>query len=112
MSRLYKSTVDLKLHVIRIGKLMGHTMALHRPTSKQMTPAAVIVRTLERRIITTQGWQDLVMQRGESGPLPKAFNEGHRRRGVDIASARAWLGKRRVLKRAPKRTVFTLKRLR
>eukprot|EP00435_Cladocopium_sp_Y103_P041761 s1353_g11.t1 len=106
---MHRSTLCLKLQILRLGKLLSHSVALHHPTLRQMPPAQVLARRLGTAVFTDQQWKDWVVLQRNTGntsrsKLPLAARKPvERQQGVLQKMKRPAAQKR-------KRTPFTLER--
>ncbi len=66
---MHQATLVLKLHILKVGKLIAHNQALYRPASKQMDQGVVLARKLgSMRLWSTRTWhawcKSMVQRRG------------------------------------------------
>ena len=111
--RVHQATMATKLSIFHLGKMMVHTLASFRPTSRQMLPSHIRARALSQDAITAEAWESLCECREGRKPLTKAVPGLHKWHRVNVARVRAWLGLQRTCKvdrPRKKRTVFTLDR--
>lgn len=54
---MHRSTLVLKLQILRLGKLLAHNVALYAPTSRQMPAAQVLARRLGVPVWTDKTWK-------------------------------------------------------
>jgi hypothetical protein len=105
---MHRSTLSLKLNILRLGKLMSHNLALFSPTARQMPGAHVLARRLGKPVWTKDTWLAWVedgRKNGESLPYKKRLLEEQR-----LTSRKARAKRPACVKRTRKRTVFTLPR--
>jgi hypothetical protein len=55
---IHQATVQLKLQVMGLSKLIAHNSAMYRPTSRQMSASAVLARSTCCPIWTNRSWRD------------------------------------------------------
>ena len=111
--RVHQATLATKMEIFSLGKLMTHTLAAYRPTTRQMPPSHVRARALAQDAFTEEAWRRLCERRRGRRALRKAVTRLHLWRCVNTDRVRAWLRKRPAAecKRQPKkRTVFSLQR--
>ena len=55
--QMHQSTLQLKLRVLKLGKLMSHNSALYQHTSKQLPHSVVLARASRRALWSEEAWQ-------------------------------------------------------
>ncbi|CAJ1423131.1 unnamed protein product, partial [Effrenium voratum] len=66
VQQLHRSTLQLKLRVLFLGKLLAHNMALYHPTARQMPSAHVLARRLGQSLWTKDEWSEWAAQTREA----------------------------------------------
>ena len=103
---MHRSTLCLKLQILRLGKLLSHNLALYSPTARQMPGAHVLARRLGEPLWTAESWT--------------AWSKTTREEGLLLPLKKRRLQEQRVIskamkkpashKKSRKRTAFTLER--
>eukprot|EP00438_Fugacium_kawagutii_P003693 Skav206833 [mRNA] locus=scaffold3672:167985:175192:- [translate_table: standard] len=57
---LHKSTLDMKLHILGLAKLLSHNASLYSPTARQMFSSHVLARRLGAGLWTVEAWREWV----------------------------------------------------
>ena len=103
---MHQSTLQLKLRVLTLGKVLPHYGALRYPTLSQMSSGLVLARIVTASVWTEDTWKQWCDGR-EKADLPL-----QRDRSEEVKKVSDWVSKkpagRNGLKR--KRTVFTVER--
>jgi hypothetical protein len=55
--QIHQSTVQLKLQIMSLAKLIEHNNAMYRPTSRQMSASTLLARSLACPIWTSKSWR-------------------------------------------------------
>ena len=106
---MHRSTLVLKLQILRLGKLLAHNVALYTPTSRQMPAAQVLARRLGVSLWTDKTWKAWSMEQKGQGRAPRAsLPLAKQRKAEKLAVAGA--KKRPASGHRRKRTAFTLER--
>eukprot|EP00439_Symbiodinium_sp_Y106_P058484 s676_g8.t1 len=104
--QMHQSTLQLKLRVLTLGKVLPHYGALRYPTLSQMSSGLVLARIVTASVWTEDTWKQWCDGR-EKADLPL-----QRDRSEEVKKVSDWVSKkpagRNGLKR--KRTVFTVER--
>ncbi len=127
---MHKATLVLKLHILRLAKLLSHNQSMYRPASKQMDQSVVLARRLGTvKLWTATSWKAWCRAfTSQRGRVLKSHGPLNAQVATERASLRAWkrpAAAKAILRRpagstplAPKRakgvpskrTPFTLKR--
>ena len=59
-SLLHKSTLDIKLHILTLAKLLSHNSCLYSPTARQMVSGHVLARRLGGGLWNSDAWNSWV----------------------------------------------------
>lgn len=106
---MHRSTLQLKLEIMHLAKLLPHQLALHSPTTRQIPSSHVLAG---KRLWTPATWQSWIMEQRASGKV--------RRRDLELAAQKQ--DEVQAVREAPvgglkrpagiprKRTPFTLER--
>jgi hypothetical protein len=117
---VHKSTLRLKLLVMRTAKLLCHDAAMRFPTARQMSHSVVLARCAARPIWSPASWRRWCAELAGGVRKRKAQVPLHERRLIDMAAVHAWVQKRpaadkrpaaAAAKRSLKRTAFNRKRV-
>lgn len=74
--QLHRSTLELKLQVLRSSKLLARNTALYSPTARQMPAAHVMARRLGQPLWSANSWSEWVSeQRNADGALAQTLQE-------------------------------------
>ena len=111
---LHQSTMELKLRVFQLYKLMAHFVSMRRPTTRQMAPKRVVAAAAMKPLFTPKAWKQWCDELGRDGV-------GQQKADLPLLSKRTQQSSivRQALKKKPakkvvslkKRTAFTLKRV-
>ena len=66
---MHRSTLSLKLHILRFGKALPHFLALQKPTVRQIDPGVVLARAAAQSPWNTKAWSEFA-QTCEKASLP------------------------------------------
>lgn len=102
---LHRSTLQLKLRILRLAKLLAHNTALYSPTTRQIPSSHVLARRLAGPVWTTKAWKTWVLEQRATGPAELPLQAQRRKEQAAIQSC-----KRPAAQRNRKRTPFTLER--
>eukprot|EP00435_Cladocopium_sp_Y103_P025845 s3264_g6.t1 len=101
---MHRSTLTLKLNILRLGKLLSHNLALYSPTARQMPAVHILARRLGQSLWTEKAWTNWVEAGHKHGAiLPQKAKRLHEQQLVQSI-------KRPAHKSCRKRTAFTLER--
>ena len=70
--QMHQSTLQLKLRVLKLGKLMSHNSALYQHTSKQLPHSVVLARASRRALWSEEAWQTWCKELRDDGAVSKA----------------------------------------
>ncbi|CAJ1456297.1 unnamed protein product, partial [Effrenium voratum] len=105
VQQLHRSTLQLKLRVLFLGKLLAHNMALYHPTARQMPSAHVLARRLGQSLWTKDEWSEWAAQTREAKlKAPIRVQVAHEQAAI----AASGLKRPAAEGKARKRTPFTL----
>ena len=109
--QLHRSTLELKLQVIRLAKLLAHGGALYSPTARQITSGHVLARRLGQPLWSTAAWKAWVeQQRADQTYQRKSLPLAAQRMEEQAIIATSKGRTRPAKKPAARRTPFTLQR--
>jgi hypothetical protein len=113
--KLHTATLELKLSILHLAKLLAHNSALYRHTTKQVGQAAILARVTRKSPWTARQWERWCQSLFENRqkPLNKAVLQLYPQRQQQVAAVRAMTPSKKPaaagLKR--KRTPHTLERV-
>ena len=117
---VHKSTLRLKLLVMRTAKVLCHDAAMRFPTARQMSYGVVLARCSARPVWTPASWRAWCSELNGCARKRKATVPLHEQRQKDVAAVHAWVQKRPAAMKRPatdtlgrqlKRTPFNRKRM-
>ena len=109
--QLHRSTLELKLQVIRLAKLLAHGGALYSPTARQITSGHVLARRLGQPLWSAAAWKAWVeQQRADQTYQRKSLPLAAQRMEEQAIIATSKGRTRPAKKPAARRTPFTLQR--
>lgn len=114
---MHRSTLCLKLDILRLGKLLSHNTSLYSPTARQMPQSHVLARRLGTPVWDRAAWESWVVEQRKSGrtsrsDMPLAKRRQSERDAVhqtNLKRPAATTFKRPASQRR-KRTAFTMQR--
>lgn len=105
---LHRATLQLKLNIFRLAKLLSHNAALYSPTARQIPSSHLLARRLAVPVWTPRAWKEWVDQQRQNGVVEPPLQA---QRAQDKETIRKKTLKRPgSQKRSRKRTPFTLQR--
>lgn len=111
VQRLHRSTLQLKLDVLHLAKLLPHQLALTMPTSRQMASGHILARRLGSPLWTKTGWKEWVAESRDRISQRQLKLSAHRLEEAALAKSIPAAYKRPASS-GRKRTPFTLERAR
>ena len=111
VQRLHRSTLQLKLDVLHLAKLLPHQLALTMPTSRQMASGHILARRLGSPVWTKTGWKEWVAESRDRISQRQLKLSAHRLEEAALAKSIPAAYKRPASS-GRKRTPFTLERAR
>ena len=106
--KLHKATLQLKLSIMHLGKLLSHNVALYRPATRQMAEAEVLARATARAIFTDAEWREWCGELADGDHTIKAGLELHKQRECQRSKVKPTLQKRPASKLSGRRTPHTV----
>ncbi|CAJ1441782.1 unnamed protein product [Effrenium voratum] len=110
VQQLHRSTLQLKLNILHLAKLLPHHVALHSPTAKQMPAGHVLARRVGTPLWTTRMWSSWVAEQHASGAVGRCSLPLAAQRQMEQEAIQAARGLKRPAAGMRKRTPFTLER--
>ncbi|CAE7494712.1 unnamed protein product [Symbiodinium natans] len=92
--KLHKATLDLKLQMLTLGKLLSHKSALYHPGTRQMTHGEVLARSTKQVVWSDADWKSWCSELDQSASakrkaeLPVEQERCAQRRKVRAASVK------------------------
>ena len=84
VQQMHRTTLHLKLSIIRLAKLMTHNSALYSPTCQQLPGSQILVRQVGLPLWTTQAWNSWWQDGQRVGEVrPKAKLRLEQQKGED-----------------------------
>ena len=109
---MHRSTLQLKLEIMHLAKLLPHQLALHSPTTRQIPSSHVLARRVGKRLWTPATWQSWIMEQRASGKVRRRDLELAAQKQDEVQAVREGLvgGLKRPAGIPCKRTPFTPER--
>ena len=92
--QMHKTTLELKLSIMSLGKLMTHNTALYWTTTRQMPEAEVLARTASVALWSPQQWSRWCEELVDGRKTEKATLRLHPRKQAERSAVRAKLNKK------------------
>ena len=108
---IHRSTLQLKLRVAMLGKLMAHDSSLHYPTTRQMPASHILARRLGSALFSPKAWKEWILDQRQSrchkhSSLPLAKQRQHEKEVIKGGLKRPAA----AMNAEQRRTPFTLQR--
>ena len=118
IQKIHKSTLEFKLNVLTLGKLVAHSCAMYHATSRQVVPAVVLMRSMQNNVWTKGEWKKWCKQLSCAHGKGKPYLAVQKQKESEIKVLRTWVHKRPAAAhnlvsqgvRHKKRTPFSLQR--
>ena len=108
IQHMHRSTLQLKLRLMRLAKLLAHNSALYSPTSRQMPSAHVLARRIGQALWTAQSWREWVKEQDLQKTARRFLPLASQREQEQEAIKQCAIQRKPAAQR--KRTAFTLER--
>ena len=70
--KIHQSSLNMKLRILRLGKLVTHSAAMYHQTIRQVNQAVVLARASGHRLWSPAQWSDWCRELAQEGPTQKA----------------------------------------
>lgn len=104
---IHRATLELKLNIFQIAKLVAHTRAMFNPAVRQSSQRLVLTRvTSTISPWTCQSWQDWVSECVHDDFVETAALPASNKRAEQASALRSWRLLKRPAARAKQRTII------